>query len=129
MNGIDTRALSCRRSRSSGRVSTVRPGRHGVAPRSLWCILIWLAYLAVLGAVLGALVAASLAPGDVGRRYLALVTVPTFREALVRTHLVATASTLIVAVLGGLFLLSWRRHPLPGLEILLRAPILLHGFP
>lgn len=79
--------------------------------------------------MVSALVAASLSPGGAVHRFLELFTVPTYREALIRTHIVGSVSTALVMIAGIGFLFSWRLRSAPGLSMLLRAPLLLHGFP
>jgi ABC-type Fe3+ transport system permease subunit len=90
---------------------------------------VWLAYLAYLGVMLSSLIVASAGAGGAASRFLVLFTAPSVREALIRTHVVSGLSTGLVLVAGVGFLFSWRLRPIPGLNVLLRAPLLLHGFP
>lgn len=94
-----------------------------------WAWALWCAYLVWLGAMVSALAAASFLPGGVVHRFGELFTVPAYREALIRTHIVGAASTALVMMAGIGFLFSWRLRSAPGLSVLLRAPLLLHGFP
>jgi ABC-type Fe3+ transport system permease subunit len=103
--------------------------REPMGRSTIWAWMVWLVYLAILGLMFATLVAASLDPGDAAGRYLSLFTAPSFREAFLRTHAVAAISTAMVAVAGVLFLFSWRLRSGAGLAVLLRAPILLNGFP
>ncbi|MCC7372818.1 MAG: iron ABC transporter permease [Chloroflexi bacterium] len=103
------------------------PGRVGgmlLAAGAVWGL-----YLLLLLGLIGALVVSAAAPGNVGGRFLPLVAPGSVREALVRTHAVASVATLLVLVLGTLFLFCWRLRPGPSLTPILRAPLLLHGFP
>lgn len=79
--------------------------------------------------MVSALVAASFLPGGAIHRFGELFTVPAYREALIRTHVVGAVSTSLVMIAGVCFLFSWRLRSAPGLSVLLRAPLLLHGFP
>lgn len=90
---------------------------------------VWGLYLLLLVGLVGALVVSAVAPGNVSGRFSPLVVPGSAREALVRTHAVASAATLSVLALGTLFLFCWRLRPGPALTPILRAPLLLHGFP
>jgi ABC-type Fe3+ transport system permease subunit len=112
-----------RQSSSAGR------GQDGPRGPVILARLAWLAYLSTFGLMVGALVAASLFTADAATHYFDVLQVPSFREALIRTHLVAGISSAIVFLLGIIFLFGWRLRSGPGLTVLLRAPLLMHGFP
>jgi len=98
-----------------------------VADAAGW--LVWsLAGLSLLG-LLGALVAAALGSPTAAQNLLAIVASDSLRAALLRTYAVALGSSLLVLVAGTLFIFSWRLDPRERLVPLVRAPLLLHGFP
>jgi ABC-type Fe3+ transport system permease subunit len=105
------------------------PITHHLRPSQVAAWLVWALYLVLLGGLAATLIGAIFAPGDPLARLRPLVVPGSIRDSLVRTHSIALASTLMVVVLGALFLLSWRSRPGPSLTPLLRAPLLLHGFP
>lgn len=91
--------------------------------------LVWLGYAAVIGTLVVTLIAAACGPEGFRGRAFALFTVPYLREAFLRTHLVAAISSSMVLLFGVLFIYSWRLRPSRGLVALMRAPLLLTGFP
>src|SRR5262249_32714485 len=104
------------------------PITHHLAPALAW--LVWALYLLLLAGLSANLIAAMFAPGaDPLARLSPLVASGSIRDSMVRTHTISLASTLLVVVIGAIFLLSWRSRPGPSLTPLLRAPLLLHGFP
>jgi len=90
---------------------------------------VWL--VAGLGflALLSALVFAALASPTVLQNLTAIVTADNLRAALVRTYGVAMGSALLILIAGALFIFAWRMDPRERLTPVLRAPLLLHGFP
>ena len=101
--------------------------RPSVADLIGW--LVWL--LAGLGfvALLGALAVAALGSPAALQNLTAIVTVSNLRDALIRTYVVAMGSAVLVLVAGALFIFAWRLDPRERFTPLLRAPLLLHGFP
>ena len=108
------------------------PSARRATPPSWVDVAGWLVWgLAGLGlaGLLGALVAAALGSPTAVQNLLAIVATGSLREALLRTYAVALGSSLLVLVAGTLFIFSWRLDPRERLVPLLRAPLLLHGFP
>ena len=118
-------------------VSVRTPGQRGVlAPTARtrsWTDdagrAVWLLALLVTAGVFGALIWAAARDPHVVQNLLSILTANSLRDALLRTYIVAIVSSLLVLVAGIAFIFAWRLDPREQLVPILRAPLLLHGFP